>query len=307
MLVQVTTSTFGKAGSKPIDYLKSKGISFKTNPYGRRLTEEEAVEVLSGSDAVIAGTEPLTENVLSQLPDLKIISRCGTGMNNVDLEAAKKLGIKVFNTPTIHVDGVAELALSATLASLRKIVRNDRTVRTGEWKKSMGRSLFDKNVGIIGLGKVGRRFCELLLPFTTNLFFYDPFLDEKTSETNGVKRLTLDQLFETSDIISLHVPYTKGNHHMINAENLSQAKEDVIIVNTSRGGLINEDDLYMFLRDHPEAAAYLDVFESEPYDGNLKNLENVTLSPHVGTSTKETREEMELEASKNLVNALEDE
>lgn len=307
MLVQVTTSTFGKAGSKPIDYLKNKGIPFKTNPYGRRLTEEEVVEVLSGADAVIAGTEPLTEKVLTQLPDLKIISRCGTGMNNVDLEAAKKLGIKVFNTPTIHVDGVAELALTATLASLRKIVRNDRTVRTGEWKKSMGRSLYDKNVGIIGLGKVGRRFCELLLPFTTNLFFYDPFLDEKTSETDGVKRLTLDQLFERSDIISLHVPYTKENHHMINAENLSLAKKDVTIINTSRGGLINEDDLYMFLRDHPEAGAHLDVFEDEPYDGQLKDLENVTLSPHVGTSTKETREEMELEASKNLVNALEDE
>lgn len=307
MLVQVTTSTFGKAGSKPIDYLKSKGIPFKTNPYGRRLTEEEAVEVLSGADAVIAGTEPLTENVLSQLHDLKIISRCGTGMNNVDLEAAKKLGIKVFNTPTIHVDGVAELALTATLASLRKIVRNDRTVRTGEWKKNMGRSLFDKNIGIIGLGKVGRRFCVLLLPFTTNLFFYDPFLDEKTSDTNGVKRLTLDQLFETSDIISLHVPYTKENHHMVNAENLSLAKEDVTIINTSRGGLINENDLYMFLRDHSEAGAHLDVFEDEPYDGKLKNLDNVTLSPHVGTSTKETREEMELEASKNLVNAIEDE
>lgn len=307
MLVQVTTSTFGKAGSKPVDYLNSKGIPFKTNPYGRKLTEDEAIEVISGADAVIAGTEPLTENVLKQLPDLKIISRCGTGMNNVDLDVAKELGIKVFNTPTVHVDAVAELALAGTLATLRSFVKNDQTVRSGEWKKSMGRSLYDKNVGMVGFGKVGRRFCELLNPFTSNLFFFDPFLDERTSVLNDAKRVTLDQLFENSDIISLHVPYTKENHHMINAENLSLAKKNVTIVNTSRGGLINEEDLYMFLQDNPEAGAYLDVFENEPYDGRLKDLDNVILSPHVGTSTKETREEMELEAAMNLVNALENE
>lgn len=307
MLVQVTTSTFGKAGSKPIDYLNSKEIPFKTNPYGRRLTEEEAIEVLAGADAVIAGTEPLTEKVLSELPDLKIISRCGTGMNNVDLEAAEKRGIKVFNTPTIHVDGVAELALTATLASLRKVVRNDTTVRTGEWKKKMGRSLYGKNVGIIGLGKVGRKFADLLSPFTSSLFFYDPFVEADNAIANGFKKVSLDELFERSDVISIHVPYTKENHHMINAENLSHAKKDVVLTNTSRGGLINEDDLFLFLKDNSEAAAHLDVFEEEPYDGRLRELENITLSPHVGTSTKETREEMELEASINLVNALENE
>ena len=307
MFIQVTTSTFGKAGSKPIDYLQSKGIQFKTNPYGRRLTETEAIEVLSGAYGVIAGTEPLTENVLNKLPDLKIISRCGTGMNNVDLEAAKDLGIKVFNTPTIHVDGVAELALTVTLSSLRKVVRNDQTVRTGEWEKSMGKSLFDKNVGIIGFGKVGQKFCKLLQPFTGNIFFYDPFVEEKEVNSFRARQLSLEELFKISDIISLHVPYTEENHHMINAENLSLAKEDVTIINTSRGGLINENDLYIFLRDNPEATAHLDVFENEPYDGPLKDVENITLSPHVGTSTKETREQMELEASINLVNALEDE
>lgn len=304
MYIQVTTSTFGKAGSKPIEYLESKGISFKVNPYRRKLTEEEAVEVISGAEGLIAGTEPLTEKVLSHLPKLKIISRCGTGMNNVDLEAAEKLGIKVFNTPTIHVDSVAELALTAALSSLRNIVKNDKTVRTGEWKKSMGRSLYNKNIGIIGFGKVARKFCELLLPFTTNLFFYDPFVAEKDSYPYDIQQLPLDELFEISDILSLHVPYTEENHHMINEGNLSLAKEDVTIINTSRGGLINEEDLYKFLKDHPQAAAYLDVFENEPYDGHLRELDNTTLSPHVGTSTMETREEMELEASINLAKGL---
>ncbi len=304
MHIQVTTSTFGKAGTKPIEYLKSKGISFKTNPYGRRLTEDEAIEVIAGAKGLIAGVEPLTEHVLKQLPDLKVISRCGTGMNNVDLEAAKELGIEVFNTPTIHVDGVAELALTAALSSLRNVVRNDKTVRTGEWKKTMGRSLYDKKIGIIGFGKVGRRFCELLLPFTKNLFFFDPFVEEKGEYQFGAKRLDLNKLIETSDVLSVHVPYTEENHHLLNSENLKLAKEDVTIINTSRGGLINEDDLYDFLKEHPKASAYLDVFENEPYDGNLVSLENTTFSPHVGTSTQETREEMELEASINLAKAL---
>lgn len=304
MHIQVTTSTFGKAGSKPIEYLESKGITYKVNPYGRRLTEEEAVEVISGAEGLIAGTEPLTEKVLTQLPKLKVISRCGTGMNNVDLDAAEKLGMKVFNTPTIHVEGVAELALTAVLSSLRNVVRNDKTVRTGEWKKTMGRSLYNKNVGIIGFGKVGKKFCELLLPFTTNLFFYDPFVEESDEHPYNAEQLPLDELFEVSDILSLHVPYTEENHHMMNSKNLSLAKEDVTIINTSRGGLINEEDLYTFLKNHPKASAHLDVFENEPYDGNLRELDNITFSPHVGTSTKETREEMELEASINLAKGL---
>lgn len=300
MLIQVTTSTFGKAGTKPIEYLESKEIQYRVNPYGRKLTEEEAVEVLSDADGVIAGTEPLTEKVLRQLPKLKIISRCGTGMNNVDLEAAEELGIKVFNTPTIHVNAVAELSLTAALSSLRNVVRNDKTVRNREWKKTMGRSLYGKKVGIIGFGKVGRKFCELLQPFNANCFFYDPFLEEDVLQSLNAKRMSLDELMESCDILSLHVPYSNENHHLINAGNLRLVKKNVLLINTSRGGLINEDDLFSFLKDHPEASAYLDVFEAEPYNGRLKELDNVTLSPHVGTSTRETREEMELEACINL-------
>lgn len=300
MLVQVTTSTFGKAGTKPIEYLESREIPFRVNPYGRKLTEDEAVDVLADADGVIAGTEPLTGKVLKQLPNLKIISRCGTGMNNVDLEAAEELGIKVFNTPTVHVDAVAELALTAALSSLRNVVRNDKTVRSGTWEKTMGRSLYGKKIGIIGFGKVGRKFCELLRPFTSNFFFYDPFLKEGSTQSFNATQMSLENLMETCDILSLHVPYTRENHHMINAGNLSLVKEDVLIINTSRGGLINEDDLFVFLKDHPEALAHLDVFETEPYNGRLKELDNVTLSPHVGTSTRETREEMELEACINL-------
>lgn len=304
MVVQVTTSTFGKAGSKPVDYLKRKNIKFRLNPHGRKLTEQEAIDVIKGAEGVIAGTEPLTENVLNQLPALKVISRCGTGMNNVDIEAAKKLGIRVFNTPTIHVEGVAELALAGTLASLRKLIQNDKTVRSGEWEKNMGRSLYHKKVGIVGFGKVGRKFSRLIVPFTSNISYYDPYLEEKGGIDESLDSVSLEELFKRSDVISLHIPYSPENHHLVDKKLFSIAKKDMTLINTSRGGLVNEDHLYEFLHKNSEAAAYLDVFEEEPYNGRLRDLENVTLSPHMGTSTKETREEMELEASINLLKGL---
>jgi D-3-phosphoglycerate dehydrogenase len=304
MKIQVTTSTFGKAGSKPLDYLKKFDITVETNPYVRKLTEKEAVEVLSGAEGSINGTEPLTATVLNQLKKLKVISRCGTGMNNVDIEAAKKLGIKVFNTPTVHVDAVAELALTGTLASLRNTARNDRAVRTGNWKKAMGKSLFGKQVGLIGFGKVAKRFSELLKPFTEKISYYDPFIDPDENRPGDPVSCELDQLIKESDVISLHIPITDKNRNIIDESVLENCKSDVTIINTSRGGLIEESDLYHFLKEHPEAGVYLDVFETEPYAGQLTELENVTFSPHIATTTRQTREKMELEAAINLMKGL---
>jgi len=301
-MIQVTTSTYGKAGSKPIDYLNEQGIEFRTNPYGRKLTEDEAIELLADVEGVIAGTEPLTKNVLSKLPDLKVISRCGTGMNNVDLEYAKERGIPVLNTPDVHVDAVAELALAGTLCLLRNIVSGDQEIRDGNWNKVMGMSIYNKNIGLIGFGKVGRKFAELLYPMTGNIFYYDPFVD--FDESRDAESVELDKLLSISDVISIHVPYTDENHYMIGEEELNMCKSTVKIINTSRGGLIDEESLYKFLKNTPQAGAYLDVFENEPYDGPLKELKNMVLTPHTGTSSMATREEMEYQAAVNLVKAF---
>lgn len=304
MKIQVTTSTFGKAGSKPLEYLGQFDVTVETNPYGRKLTEQEAAEVLTGAEGSINGTEPLTAEVLNQLPALKVISRCGTGMNNVDLEAAEKKGMKVFNTPTVHVDAVAELALTGTLASLRNTARNDRTVRSGDWNKVMGQSLFGKRVGLIGFGKVAKRFSELLQPFTKNICYYDPFIEPGETLPDGPVSCEFEELIRDSDVISLHIPITEENRNIIDGSVLANCKSDVTLVNTSRGGLIEEDDLFRFLNENPEAGAYLDVFDTEPYNGKLRELENVTFSPHIATTTRQTREMMELEAAKNLMKGL---
>lgn len=308
MTIQITTSTFGKAGIKPITYLKEKNLDFRLNPLGRKLTEKEAIEIILDAEGIIAGTEPLSDRVLRNLPNLRVISRCGTGLNNVDLETAKKLGIKVLNTPDIHVDAVAELALTGALCALRKITHGDRNIRSGTWGKSMGYSLYNKRVGIIGFGKVGKRFANLLSVFTDNIVYYDPYLKNEQDHVShaAVKNVSFHELISTSDIISLHVPFTNENQNLISESEFNLCKSNVAILNTSRGGLINEKDLYHFLNHNKDAAAFLDVFEEEPYHGNLTELQNVILTPHIGTTTKETREEMELQACKNLLKGLQE-
>jgi len=308
MVIQITTSTFGKAGLKPITYLKEKELDFRLNPFGRKLTEKEAIEIISDAEGVIAGTEPLTDKVIRSLPNLKVISRCGTGLNNVDLKAAEELGIKVFNTPEIHVDAVAELALTGALCALRRITDGDRNIRSISWKKSMGYSLYNKRVGIIGFGKVGKRFASLSSVFTDNIVFYDPYIknDKDHVSQTAVKNVSFHELISTSDVISLHVPFTEENRNLISESEFSLCKSNVVILNTSRGGLINEKDLFHFLNNNKDAAAFLDVFEEEPYHGNLTELQNIVLTPHIGTTTKETREEMELQACINLMEGLQE-
>lgn len=302
MHIQITTSTFGKAGNKPVDYLKKNGVEFKVNPYQRKLTEEEAILLLQGVKGVIAGTEPYTKKVLANLPDLKIISRCGIATDNIDLGAAREHGIQILNTPDLHVDAVAELALAGTLTLMRKLSVCDKDIRTGHWKKKMGRSLYQKKVGLIGYGKVARRFEQLLSPFTRSISYYDPFIDHPGGRTS---RFTdLDELLVNSDLISVHIPFSRENEHLIGVEAFKKMKTDVVIINTSRGGLIDENALHAFLQSNPEAAAYLDVFRQEPYSGSLIDLENVLMSPHIATTTKETREEMEYQACVNLLNNL---
>lgn len=303
MIIQITTSTFGKAGKKPIQCLDDHHIDYKFNPFGRTVTESEAIDLLRDADGVIAGTEPLTKKVLEQLSNLKVISRCGTGLNNVDLAAAQSLGIKVRNTPDIHVDAVAELTLAGLLCLIRNLAVADSDIRKGNWKKKMGRSLYNKKIGIIGYGKVGKRFAELIRPFTRYIYFYDPFVPG-TTDSIAVKLESLPELLSNCDIISIHIPLTTDNQYLMDINSFKLLKDDAVILNTSRGGLIDEDALYLFLKNNPNATAYLDVFEKEPYTGTLTGLDNILLTSHIGTTTRETREEMEYQACVNLINAL---
>jgi len=303
--VFIATSTFGKAGSEPLNRLKERGVAFTTNPLGRTLTADEAARFLADVDGVIAGTEPLTRSVLAQARRLRVISRCGTGLDNVDLEAAAEFGITVAATTRAHVAAVAELTLGAMIALLRRIPQNHLAVKSGRWEKHLGKLLHGRTVGIIGLGKVGKAVVRALGPFNTGLLAYDPYPDTEFARAHGVEFVTLDELLQRAEIVSLHLPYSPELRHLLGRERLARMREGAYLVNTSRGGLVDEDALCDFLQQGRIAGAFIDTFEREPYSGRLAGLDNAILSPHVGAYAEEARLAMELEAVENLLQNLE--
>lgn len=298
MNVAITTSSFGKFSDAPLRLLEENGFTPKMNPHGRALTEEEAIEFLQGCVAVAAGTEPLTAKLMDALPGLKVISRCGTGMDNVDLAAAKSRGIAVRNTPDAPVAAVAELTVALTLALLRDVCRMDRELRSGVWKKRMGLLIAGKRVGLVGMGRIGRAAAAAFAALGAEIAYSDPFV------TDAGTRMELDELLGWADIVSLHLPKT-GDRPLLDAARLSLMKKGAFLINCARGGLVDEDALYPLLADGSIAGAALDVFGKEPYTGPLAKLDTVILTPHVGSYAKEARIKMETDTIRNIIDALE--
>ncbi len=308
--ITITTSSFAGFDKRPVELLEENGFEVFLNPFGRTLRGNEIIELCKGSIGIIAGTEVLDAKTLESLaqsvnPDesvLKVISRCGTGLDSVDLGTATKLGINVFNTPDAPTLAVAELTLGLILSLLRKISQMDRDIRKGYWKKNMGNLLSGKKVGIIGFGRIGQKVAEFLTPFDCKIKYYDI-----THEASGlgikeeIYRAELDELLTTSDIISIHV---SSKERFIGEEEIKKMKKGACLINVSRGGLVDEEALYSALKNGQLTAAALDVFEQEPYLGPLRELENVILTPHIGSYAVETRVDMEKEAVINLLKGL---
>ena len=302
MKVQITTSSFDLNNFVESELLASADIEIALNPMKSRLTESQVTELLNDDVVgIIAGLEPLNESVLRNAKTLKIIVRCGTGLDSVDLDVACELGIDVFNTPNAPARAVAELTIGHMLNALRHISATDHFLREGSWNPTMGSLLGTKKVGLIGFGRIGKMVSELLLAFGASVQAFDPMVSAKSPQ---VEMCDLNTLLLTSDIVSLHVPYSTSTHHLINAEALSLMKPQSILVNISRGGLIDEDALFHALTTNKIAGAALDCFEIEPYTGPLRTLPNVCSTSHMGSYARETRDQMEIEASTALVMAL---
>ena len=300
--VLISVSSFGLADAAPLARLESIGCQIIPNPYGRRLSEDEIADLIGDVHVVIAGTEPLNARVLRAAKELKVISRVGVGLENVDLNVALQLGIAVRNTPDALTDAVAELTLCGILSMARQVARMDRELRAGEWNRHMGVLLRGKTVGIVGLGRIGRRLAELLAPFRVELLASDRAPDAEAAARLGVSIVEVNELFERSDIISLHLPGL--GHPIIGAAGIDQMKPGVMLVNASRGGLIDELALAEALRDGQVGGAYIDTFVNEPYTGVLTDMPTAVLTPHAGSYAAETRAVMEFEAVDNMITAL---
>ena len=296
-----TTSSFARESPEALELMENEGLKIILNPWGRKLKEEELGELLKDHRPVglLAGTEPITREVLDAAKDhLRIISRVGVGWDNVDREAARQMGIRVSRTSGVLTQAVAELTIGLILSALRSISSNDRLIRQGKWHKTMGGLLSGKIVGIIGFGHIGQRVSELVTAFGAKVLYYDP----QPMDAPWAQAVTLPDLLSQAEIITIHA---SGRGKILGPDELKNiCKRGVLLVNTARGGLIDESALQECLENGKVSFACLDVFEDEPYCGPLCSLENVILTPHVGSYAREARVLMERTAVENLLNGL---
>lgn len=301
MRVAISTSTFGVADGAPLKRLEGTAEVHR-NPTGRKMTAAEVTELLQAADGLIAGTEPLSREVLESCGRLRVISRVGAGIENLDLEAARELGIAVLATPDAVTDAAAELTVGGMLCLLREVHRMHAALVAGEWSKRMGELLSGKVVGIVGVGRVGRRVSELLRPFGVQLLGYD--LDSAAlARAPGLEPVGVDDLLARSDLVTLHAAPSTPTP-LVGRRELALMREGSYLVNVARGSLIDEGALQAALSAGALAGAYLDTFGREPYEGPLRELPNVLLTPHVGSYAKQARVRMEAEAVDNLLKAL---
>jgi D-3-phosphoglycerate dehydrogenase / 2-oxoglutarate reductase len=299
--VLISTTTFAQYSDEPLQILKDNNVIVQTNKLGRKLKAEEINELASEVDGIIAGTEPYNNNVLKDLPNLKVISRLGVGLDNIDLNIAHNLGIKVYKTQTTPAQAVAELALGMMIDVARKVSKQSKEMQSGIWEKQMGSLLNGKTLGIIGLGSIGKTLVKLVSGFNFNILAYDLFHDKIFKNDNNINYCNLDTLLKKSDIVSIHLNLSNQTEKMINLQRLKQMKTNSILINASRGEIIDEEALYKVLKKRSIMGAGLDVFREEPYSGPLTELDNVVLTPHIGSYAKEIRNQMEVEAAKNII------
>ena len=307
MKVLITTVPFGEKNRLPLDLLEKSNIEYLINPLNRKLTENELTEMLSNFDAIIAGTDKISKKVMDNASKLKHISRVGIGLDGVDLIEAKKRGIKVSYTPDVPAPAIAELTLGMMLTLLRSTHVSNSQMHQGKWHRIFGRRLSNVTVGLIGVGRVGVRIIKHLQSFDSPKILANDVSNLVKEYNLPVQWTDKEQIFKEADIITLHLPLTGLTKNLIKKEHLMLMKKDAIIINTSRGGIINEKDLYNVMKSGHLSGAAIDVFEQEPYNGPLREIERCLLTSHIGSMSIDCRVKMEIEATEEAIRFLEGE
>ncbi len=288
-----------------VEFLKSKGVEVVDIT---EIPKEEIPKHIGDVDALIVrSATKVRKEMIDSAPNLKVIGRAGVGLDNIDVEYAKSKGIKVVNTPGATSISVAELAIGLMLAVYRKIAYGDRETRAGNWpkKKCKGMELYGKTVGIIGFGKIGREVAKRAKALGMKVIYYSRTRKEDYEKSLGVEYRELDKLLEEADIVTLHVPLTPETKHLINEERIAKMKDGAVIINTSRGGVVDEEALYNALKSGKLYGAALDVYENEPLkESKLFELDNIVLTPHIGAQTKEGQKRAGVEIAEKVYEEL---
>jgi D-3-phosphoglycerate dehydrogenase len=275
------------------------------NPFGRILSKQEMIELISEVDAIIVGVDPLDQDVLSHARQLKVIAKYGVGTDNIDVDYATSRGIPITVTQGANVDAVADYTLALMLAVARRIVPIDRACRIGDWGKITTLDVSGKTLGIVGLGNIGKAVAKRAAGFDMRVLAFDVYRDEAYAARHGIEYVPFDELLRQSDFISLHAPLNDKNRYLISYEQFEWMKRTAIVVNTARGGLIDEQALLWALREERIWGAGIDVFEREPPETpELLQLDNLVIGSHCAASTVQAIENMGVLAAGSVIQVL---
>lgn len=300
--VLVTTVPFAVSNNLPIDLLNSADIEYVINPIGRKLTEVELLEMIGQYDGLIAGTEPIAAAVMRAGERLKIISRVGVGLDSVDLAEAKARDIVVAYTPDAPAPAVAELTVGLMLSLLRHTHVSNQEMHRGNWNRHFGRRIAEVTVGVIGVGRIGGRVLRRLPAFgSPRVLVNDIRPDLGVANDLKLEWVGKEEIFREADLISLHVPLTEQTHGMIGRRELMMMKSDALLLNVSRGGIVDESALFDVLSEGHLGGVALDVFEKEPYAGPLCGIDRCLLTAHMGSMSLDCRSRMEIEATEEVI------
>ncbi|EFV78483.1 hypothetical protein HMPREF1013_01349 [Bacillus sp. 2_A_57_CT2] len=272
-------------------------------------TEDEVAEQAKHADAILNQYAPISRRVIESLENAKVISRYGVGVNTIDIDAANEKGITVANVPDYGMEEVSNHALALLLSWARKVTLLNNEVKRGNWdfKACVPIHRFNnQTVGVLGFGRIPRRFIEKVKPLGFKLAAYDPFVSAEDMASAGVKKMELDEIIREADYLSVHVPLIKDTYHLLNADRFSQMKKNAVIINTARGPIIDEKALIEALENGIIAGAALDVAEEEPIsiDSPLLHMDNVIITPHSAWYSEEAMVELRQKAAKNIVQVL---
>lgn len=303
--VLVTSRSFGKTSPKPFGILEEAGIEYTL--MGADFNEEKFKQEIPNYDGLIIGAHPFRPEDMARCKNLKIIAKHGAGLDNICLADAKKLGICVTNVPAMNANAVADLAFAHILNISRGISITNERVHKGEWRTFIGQDVFEKTLGLIGFGAIAKNVAKRAKGFSMSVLVYDPFITEIPEEFKDfVILVSLDTVIENSDIISIHVPLTEDTKYLFNKERIMKMKKEAYLVNTGRGGIIHEKDLYDCMKNGHLGGCAVDVTEHEPIeaDSPLLTLENFVITAHIGMYSIEAIDAVSVVCAENVAKVL---
>lgn len=301
--VLITSRSFGQVSDEPLNILKESG--FEVNFYNDKYNEEMFLSIIGDYDALIIGAHEFSEKAIEKAKKLKIVCKHGTGTDNIDLQAAKKHNVCITNVPAVNSDAVADLAFSLMLDVARRVSFAAGEVKKGLWKNVTGTDVCYKTLGLIGFGAIAKKVAKRAYGFGMKVLTYDPYITDIPDEFPHVSLASFEDILKQADFISVHVPLSDGTKNLIDREEMKLMKKGSFIINTSRGGIVNEEALYEYVKNGHLSGAGLDVTVKEPpVDSPLLMLDNVTIVPHIGMYSKEAINAVSVICARNAVKAL---